>query len=66
MDTQMIEDQIKVAFMKLTHARHYDKWLDTSVACFGLKTPQQMISDGKGEEVLQMLFKLIKGGYIDS
>jgi hypothetical protein len=61
----MIEEQIKTLFVKLTHERHYDTWLDTASPAYGLKTPRQMISDGRGEEVMAVLMKLMRGGYMD-
>jgi hypothetical protein len=61
----MVDDQIKILFLKLAHERHYEKWLDKVLPALNMKTPRQMLSDNRGEEVIAMLMKLMKGGYID-
>jgi hypothetical protein len=61
----MIEEQIKALFSKLADVKYYEEWCKTPAAAFELRTPNEMIELGRGMEVLEVLMKLMKGGYMD-
>lgn len=45
---------VKSLFEKVSQS-DFNKWLDTQLPKFKLKTPREMIRDGKTEEVISLL-----------
>jgi len=58
--TKMIFDIYKT----LASPETFKEWMDKKIPAFNFKTPREMIAENKINQIVEVLQKLLRGGYM--
>jgi hypothetical protein len=62
--TNEFERMVYRLYCSIADSKTYEKWANTPVPAFDMKSASQMINEGNAQKVIDKLEKLAKGGYM--